>query len=104
MSLSSIIPCAGRALAGSSFMLPPKKGRSRPGGETTGSGREKNLPIFFAMFRPSRVAPVPTFDLSDVVKVDYDFIPEATHLLQLERSEECAAAVREFLNQPEVNG
>ena len=41
---------------------------------------------------------LPTFDLSSVMKVDYDFIPEATHLLQLERPSECAEAVREFLN------
>ena len=45
---------------------------------------------------------LPTFDLSDVMNVDYDFIPEATHLLPLERPEECAAAVREFLKQLEV--
>ncbi|MDE0304847.1 MAG: alpha/beta hydrolase [Albidovulum sp.] len=42
---------------------------------------------------------LPTFDFSDVMKVDYDFIPEATHLLQLERPEECAAATREFLSR-----
>ena len=36
------------------------------------------------------------------MKVDYDFIPEATHLLQLERPEECAAAVREFLSHLEL--
>ena len=46
---------------------------------------------------------LPTFDLSDVIKVDYDFIPEATHLLQLERPEECAAAVREFLDLHELS-
>ena len=46
---------------------------------------------------------LPTFDLSDVMKVDYDFIPEATHLLQLERPEECAAAVRDFLADHELN-
>ena len=40
---------------------------------------------------------LPTFDLSNVMKVDYDFIPEATHLLQLEQPEECVAAVRDFL-------
>ena len=45
---------------------------------------------------------LPTFDLSNVMKVDYDFIPEATHLLQLERPEECAEAVREFLKQLEL--
>ena len=45
---------------------------------------------------------LPTFDLSNVMKVDYDFIPEATHLLQLERPEECAEAVREFLGHLEL--
>ena len=45
---------------------------------------------------------LPTFDLSNVMKVDYDFIPEASHLLQLERPEECAEAVREFLKQLEL--
>ena len=42
---------------------------------------------------------LPTFDLSNVMKVDYDFIPETTHLLQLEHPEECAAVVREFHRQ-----
>ncbi len=41
---------------------------------------------------------LPTFDLSYLMKVDYDFIPEATHFLQLEQPEECAAAVRDFVN------
>ena len=45
---------------------------------------------------------LPTFDFSDVMKVDYDFIPEATHLLQLERPEECVAAIREFLKRHEL--
>ena len=40
---------------------------------------------------------LPTFDLSSFIVVDYDFIPEATHLLQLEKPEECAAATRGFL-------
>lgn len=39
---------------------------------------------------------LPTFDLSDVLTVDYDFIPETTHLLQLERPADCVSAVREF--------
>ena len=42
---------------------------------------------------------LPTFDFSNVMKVDYDFIPEATHFLQLEQPEECAAAVREFVDR-----
>ena len=41
---------------------------------------------------------LPTLDFSDMMEVDYDFIPEATHLLQLEKPEECASAVFEFLN------
>ena len=41
---------------------------------------------------------LPSLDFSDFMEVDYDFIPEATHLLQIERPEECAAAVFEFLN------
>ena len=40
---------------------------------------------------------LPTFDFSNILKVDYDFIPEATHFLQLEKPAECAEAVREFL-------
>ena len=41
---------------------------------------------------------LPTLDFRDIMEVDYDFIPEATHLLQLEKPEECATAVLEFLN------
>lgn len=40
---------------------------------------------------------LPTFDCSDIAKVDYDFLPEATHLLQLEKPRECVAEMREFL-------
>ena len=43
-----------------------------------------------------------TLEFDDVVRVDYDFIPEATHFLQLERPAECAAAVREFLGRNEL--
>ena len=42
---------------------------------------------------------LPTFDVGDVMRVDYDFIPETSHLLQLEKPEECAAATREFLER-----
>ena len=41
---------------------------------------------------------LPTLDLSDILTVDYDFLPEATHFLQLEEPEECAAALREFVD------
>ena len=40
---------------------------------------------------------LPSLDLSDMVTVDYDFIPDSTHLLQLEQPEACAEAVRGFL-------
>ena len=42
---------------------------------------------------------LPTLDLSDIMSVDYDFLPEATHFLQLEQPEECAEAVRGFLRR-----
>ncbi len=42
---------------------------------------------------------LPTFDLDYVVELDYDFLPESTHLLQLEESERCAAAAIEFLRE-----
>ena len=44
---------------------------------------------------------LPTFDVGDVTRVDYDFIPDATHLLQLERPQACVAATREFLERHE---
>ncbi len=37
---------------------------------------------------------LPTFDLRHVAAVDYDFVPEATHLLQLEKPAECAVILR----------
>ena len=40
---------------------------------------------------------LPTFRLSHILTVDYDFLPETTHLLQLERPAECVKLVREFL-------
>ena len=42
---------------------------------------------------------LPTFDFKDLLGLDYDFLPETTHLLQLEKPEECVAAMREFLEQ-----
>ena len=40
---------------------------------------------------------LPTFDLSHATAVDYDFVPEATHLLQLEQPDRCASLVRDYL-------
>ena len=41
---------------------------------------------------------LPTFDLTHVLTVDYDFVPEATHFLPLENPGACAAAVRDFVS------
>ncbi|MDE0188403.1 MAG: alpha/beta hydrolase [bacterium] len=41
---------------------------------------------------------LPSLGLTDIVTVDFDFLPDSTHLLQLEKPEACAAAVRDFLN------
>ena len=40
---------------------------------------------------------VPSLDLSALVQLDYDFVPETTHLLLLENPEACAALCLEFL-------
>ena len=40
---------------------------------------------------------LPTIDLGDILTVDYDFVPETTHFLQLEKPEECVELVREFI-------
>ncbi len=40
---------------------------------------------------------LPTLDLSDMMTVDYDFLPDATHFLQLEQPAKCVAAMRDFL-------
>ena len=44
-----------------------------------------------------RYSYLPTFDMTHVLTVDYDFIPETTHFLPLENPEACAAATREFV-------
>ncbi len=44
---------------------------------------------------------LPTLDLSDIMAVDYDFLPEATHFLQLEEPEQCAEALLDFLVESE---
>ena len=41
---------------------------------------------------------LPTLDLSDITSVDYDFLPDATHILQLEQPEACAQLLREFID------
>ena len=40
---------------------------------------------------------LPTLDFGEMLTVDYDFLPDATHFLQLEKPAECVAKMREFL-------
>ena len=40
---------------------------------------------------------MPSMDMKELLSVDYDFVPETTHLLQLEEPETCASLVIEFL-------
>ena len=40
---------------------------------------------------------LPSSDISDLIGLDYDFLPELTHFLQLEDPEQCAAHTIEFL-------
>ncbi|MXW53402.1 MAG: alpha/beta hydrolase [Gammaproteobacteria bacterium] len=40
---------------------------------------------------------LPTVDFSDMLSVDFDFIPETTHFMQIEKPSECAEYVHEFM-------
>jgi pimeloyl-ACP methyl ester carboxylesterase len=40
---------------------------------------------------------MPSMDLSALIDLDYDFLPETTHFLQLEAPEQCAALTVEYL-------
>ena len=40
---------------------------------------------------------LPSFDLNNILSVDYDFIPGATHFLQLEQPEVCVNSMLRFL-------
>ena len=40
---------------------------------------------------------LPSVDLSDMVALDYDFVPETTHFLQLEEPQECVDRTLDFL-------
>lgn len=42
---------------------------------------------------------LPTIDLSEILTVDYDFLPDATHFLQLEQPTKCFEEMRKFLAQ-----
>ena len=40
---------------------------------------------------------LPTVAMDEIVALNYDFIPETTHFLQLEQPEQCVAAMLEFI-------
>ena len=40
---------------------------------------------------------LPSLDLTDIARVNYDFIPDSTHFLQLEEPQECLTMMRDFL-------
>ena len=40
---------------------------------------------------------LPTLDLSDILSVDYDFLPDATHFLPLEKPQDCVELVRDYI-------
>ena len=46
---------------------------------------------------------LPTFNLSQAAAIDYDFVPDATHFLQLEKPTECAAILRAFLQEQGIH-
>ena len=45
---------------------------------------------------------LPSVDLSDMVALDYDFVPETTHFLQLEEPQECVDRTLEFLMREQL--
>ena len=45
---------------------------------------------------------LPTMDLSDIQSIGYDFLPDATHFLQLEQPGECVATMLAFLHEVRV--
>ena len=42
---------------------------------------------------------LPTLDFSDAVSVDYDFLPDASHFLQMEQPHQCADEVKAFVTR-----
>ncbi len=52
-------------------------------------GADPTLPFSF----------LPSMDLRGLVDLDYDFVPEATHWLQIEKPRECIAMMLEFLKR-----
>ena len=45
---------------------------------------------------------MPSMDLSQLIDLDYDYLPDATHFLQLEEPEKCVELTLEFLERHEL--
>ena len=45
----------------------------------------------------------PSAEMPELMRLDYDFVPETTHLLQLEKPQVCAAFTVEFLATMNLN-
>ena len=45
---------------------------------------------------------LPSVDLGDVVALDYDFVPETTHFLQLEQPQACIDLMLDFLGRQKL--
>lgn len=45
---------------------------------------------------------LPAFDLGSLTSVDYEFLPESTHFLQLEQPKTCAQIIWQFFAQQEI--
>ena len=46
---------------------------------------------------------LPSTEMPELMRLDYDFVPETTHLLQLERPRACAAYTLEYLATTDLN-
>ena len=42
---------------------------------------------------------MPSMDFGEMVRMNYDFLPEATHMLQLEEPEHCVEITLQFLSE-----
>ncbi len=47
---------------------------------------------------------LPTVAMNEILELNYDFVPETTHFLQLEEPEECVASMLDFIEQELPNG
>lgn len=47
---------------------------------------------------------LPTLDLTNVITANYDFLPDSTHMLQLEQPQKCVEAMVEFLGTYQLLG